>query len=614
MSVSFVLGSGPDHNNTQANASIWVNIDDGFSVGALGGEVSGTGTTGALRFEAPVHTADGQPVRWTATTTAPELRLLRASGQTGSDTLIVEVDAGVLARTTLQHTFMIDVAIDRPGVPGRHVPLVLKNNAPLLAAASPATLVGGSGRVYLDGWFPPQELAGLLDRLRITGAALGGASIVEDQRFIGSTNVLALDLSGAIPGQPIELRDSNALAPPLRLVATQALRDAAGFVELPFGRYRPGQFAPALSSLYFAADGKALRWAWDGSHWTLTVAALDGLIDLTPAPDETVLWAAEASHLLALDPLTLAVRERSAMVHHAWQGAGQADRVDGTQATGRKALTTSADGRIFGTLVDVDGRTYTGWLCSPRDNSRAPAPWLQSPRVCDAGMRPGGMFGGHAMHLVRSANGQALLTIGNEGWRTVYRASRRQWEGMSMTRDEPGRRFVALSDSGLRAVRDDGMLFESGLAPGLWILADSNTALGNLSDLLPLTHRAAGYGISGDGRIGIVYGVRTSGSGNAERATDAKAWIVDLRSVSAGSVPTAPVLATVAVPPLGCTATFTDGETCMHTVAISVAPGDRTAFLIGPRGLAAVPLPEPGASPSAAPRSRAWVRTGPGAK
>jgi hypothetical protein len=207
-----------------------------------------------------------------------------------------------------------------------------------------------------------------------------------------------------------------------------------------------------------------------------------------------------------------------------------------------------------------------------------------------------------------------LLTIGNEGWRTVYRASRRQWEGMSMTRDEPGRRFVALSDSGLRAVRDDGMLFESDLAPGLWILADSNTALGNLSDLLPLTHRAAGYGISGDGRIGIVYGVRTSGSGNAERATDAKAWIVDLRSVSAGSVPTAPVLATVAVPPLGCTATFTDGETCMHTVAISVAPGDRTAFLIGPRGLAAVPLAEPGASASAAPRSRAWVRTRPGAK
>jgi hypothetical protein len=30
-------------------------------------------------------------------------------------------------------------------------------------------------------------------------------------------------------------------------------------------------------------------------------------------------------------------------------------------------------------------------------------------------------------------------------------------------------------------------------------------------------------GISGDGRIGIVYGVRTAGGGSAERASDAKA-------------------------------------------------------------------------------------------
>lgn len=614
MSLAFVLGNGPDHNNTRANATIWVNVDEGFTVGPLGGEVSSTGSTAALRFEAAVQTTDGQPARWTATTAAPELRLLRASGQTGSDALIVEVDAGVLARTTLQHEFTIDVAIDRAGVPVRHVPVTVRNNAPLLATVSPPTLMGGRGRVYVDGWFPQQELSGLLDRLRITGAVLGGASIVEDPLFFGRTNVLALDLSGAIPGQPIELRDNNSTAPALQLSAKKALQDAAGFVTLPFGSYRPGQFAPALSSFYFATDGKAFRWAWDGSLWTLTEAALEGLIDLTPAPDERVLWAVETSDALALDPLTLAVRERGVMVPHAWQGAGPADRVDGTSPYGRKALTTSADGRAFATLVDVNGYPYTGWVCSPRDNSRAPAPWLQSPRVCDAGGRPGTQSPGAAMQLVRSANGQALLTNSDEGWRNVYRASRRMWESMTWTQGERGRRFVAISDSGLRSVRDDGMLFESRLSPSQSVLPDSNTALGNLSDLLPLTHRAAGFGLSGDGGIGIVYGMRTSGSGSAERAIDAKAWIIDIRSVSAGGAWSPTVLATAVVQPLGCTTAFAIGESCMHTVAITVAPGDRTAFLVGPRGVAAVPLPEQIAAPSAAPQNRVRVRSGPGAR
>jgi hypothetical protein len=81
---------------------------------------------------------------------------------------------------------------------------------------------------------------------------------------------------------------------------------------------------------------------------------------------------------------------------------------------------------------------------------------------------------------------------------------------------------------------------------------------------------------------------------------------------TAGSVSSAPVLATVAMQPLGCTAAFAEGETCLHTAAITVAPGDRTAFLVGPRGVAAVPLPEPGvASPSSAKRGLARMRIGP---
>jgi hypothetical protein len=43
---------------------------------------------------------------------------------------------------------------------------------------------------------------------------------------------------------------------------------------------------------------------------------------------------------------------------------------------------------------------------------------------------------------------------------------------------------------------------------------------------------------------------------------------------------------------VGCTSTtLATGETCQHTASITLAPGSDSAFVLGPRGVAAVALP-----------------------
>jgi hypothetical protein len=57
-------------------------------------------------------------------------------------------------------------------------------------------------------------------------------------------------------------------------------------------------------------------------------------------------------------------------------------------------------------------------------------------------------------------------------------------------------------------------------------------------------------------------------------------------------VSASPIVSALPLPSaVGCTAAFASGETCQHVASVSVAPGDGTAFVVGPRGVAAVGLP-----------------------
>ena len=203
-----------------------------------------------------------------------------------------------------------------------------------------------------------------------------------------------------------------------------------------------------------------------------------------------------------------------------------------------------------------------------------------APAPCDPGIRMGPESGTtFGTGLVRSANGSFVESIDPLGQRSIYRAAQRFWVGAGTLSN--GLTLVAAADTGLRIVRSDGMLLDG-----------NDKELGNLASVVPFTHVAGGYGLSSGGRFGLVYGYRVSGTGAAQRATDAMVWVIDLDTVATTGIANAPVIAAIALPQaVGCTDVLAAGESCQHTASISVAPGDATAFVLGPRGVAAVPLP-----------------------
>jgi hypothetical protein len=560
----------------------------GFSVNVsgvvyLGGDLDPTltaaSTTADLNWSNPVLTFDGVQANWTAVSMSPLLHLVRASGRTGVDALQVALDPAALVGNDTGFAPVVQLTIDRPGT--SHVPIQysVHNEIPTLQRVSPQTLVGSGGRIYIEGAFA-QYRSGLTDgtHLHVTGANVTAAQILADTRFVGDVLVLAVDVTGASPGTPVTLSVDSSLLPTqasLRVVAP--FRAAASFQTLPFASYRPAQFAPGLNSLYFSAPGTAYRWAYDGSAWVLSQASIAGLIDVAPAPDDSALYVSNAEHVIALDPTTFVQRSIGSLL-----GApASTTDFDATAMAGARALVFSADDRA---LASISDRNFTisrgsGWICS-QQTGRLVRELTTAPGPCDPGIQKspeaGTTFG---TGLVRSANGYFVESVGPLGERLIYRAAQRAW--VYAGKLSSGLTFVAAADTGLRIVRSDGMLLDG-----------NDKELGNLGSVLPFTHVAAGYGLSSGGRFGLVYGYRVTGTGAGQRATEAMVWVIDLNTVSTTGIATAPVIAAIALPQaVGCTDVLAAGETCQHNASISVAPGDGTAFVLGPRGVATVPLP-----------------------
>jgi hypothetical protein len=140
----------------------------------------------------------------------------------------------------------------------------------------------------------------------------------------------------------------------------------------------------------------------------------------------------------------------------------------------------------------------------------------------------------------------------------------------------------------LSAVADDGF----------WSV-DSNGVLRGgffdvaLASLVPATHVAGGYGITGDGRYALIYGYRIAQENGVERARDATLWIMDVNRLTGPPQDGAALVAAVPlVDAVGCTAALVAGETCLHSAQVVAAEGGGSVFVIGPRGLAAVPMPD----------------------
>jgi hypothetical protein len=572
---SIVFSAGPT-GGMPIGVTVNITVNDSFHVeGETQRMLTATSTAADLEWAHDVLTFDGVPARWTAVSQSPLLQVVTGSGMTGSDRLRLRLDPAAISLPDWTHTLPVTLSIDRAGTLPQTVQFSVRNMIPTLHAALPSTLVGSGGRVYLEGNFRhffADPLAS--NRLRVEGAVLGGGRLLADPRYLSDLVVLELDLTGATAGVPVRIHVDSALLPShVELSVQSPLRAATSYQALPFGMHRPGQYSPGLGAFYFSKPGTAYR--WQPGTASLVQASVAGLIDIAPSPDERRIYAATSSHLLTLHPQTLAQESASRVTD--WLGTEQ---TFSNAAEHTRGLSFSADGRALASLlVGAAEPSYNiGTVCT-LPISRASTMLIDAPRLCDPGTAMGGAPGPTPSGTVRSVNGSTVVSVNPTGWRASYRADQRHW--VSNTLLPNGVTIAAVSDSGGHLVRSDGM----------FITADG-TVLGNLGGVVPFTHRAGGYGLSSGGRFGLVYGYRTTGAGASERAGDAALWVVDLNDAAWAGVGGAPVVATLTLPSaVGCTAAFVEGEACRHMASISVAPGDGTAFVVGPRGVAAVTLP-----------------------
>jgi hypothetical protein len=311
----------------------------------------------------------------------------------------------------------------------------------------------------------------------------------------------------------------------------------------------------------------------------MTQRAWPNLSDVALQPDETKLYVTSGADVAALSNASLApVASGSLPSLSVWTG------FDSQTPAGASALAFSADGRalasMFGYLVEGQRqRRGPVWITGTPGGRALPA-LTDSPRQGDPGLSDWTTEKSPAdgVSLTRSANGHIVLAVDPSGARKSYSASLRSWSALSPL--PAGLGIAAVSDDGSWMVRSDGALLSGDIG---W---------GSLASVLPLTHVAGGFGLTGNGRYGLVYAYRIATENGAPRARDPMLWVVDLQGVPGTPLSADLVIARIALDDaVGCTTTLAADESCGHVAAVSTAPGGASAFVLGPRGIAAVALP-----------------------
>lgn len=557
-----------------------------------------------LQRASAVSVPDGATVTWSARSDVPWLRVLRASGLTGIDELRVQIDPSVLDEPAVESVAQLTVSVDRPGT----LPVVrnigVRNLLPRFDLVAPGVLTGGSATVYVHG--RTRSDAGLLRSgvLSASGATLLAARIESDTRFVGDVSLLAVDIGGITPGQPVTLRATAPLrTAQIVLPSAGTPTPPTGYFTLPLGAYRFPSFAAGSTAVAFAATDSVWRWGLSGGAWSAPqFVSLPGVIDVTHAPGEADVMASVGESIVALDAVSLVPRRQGNLV----SGPFVNDTLDARSPSRLGALRYARDGRAFAAVTNRDRTAIlgagVGWLAGCDQQGDAFSDIARSPCFSDPGAEylrdiSGGPVGAG---IARSANGHVLAMAYPAGGTELYRTLvQRREPGEQLA---PGRSVLAIDDAGAWRIRDDGLLSPAAGAAGV-----------ALSNGLPPGFVAGGYGLAGSGRFALVYAYRVASEPGGSRARDARLLMFDLRSglpvLSPTTVPLAQIDLTDAV---GCAVVpQVSGEPCVHTAHVLVTPGDRAAFVLGPRGIAASPLPAVTAAPAATGRERAQTKRPP---
>jgi len=205
------------------------------------------------------------------------------------------------------------------------------------------------------------------------------------------------------------------------------------------------------------------------------------------------------------------------------------------------------------------------------------------------------------VHTTVDAQGNAMTPwlAGSAGHRSAFGTSANAPGGTALKGDSADRFDIpdfpstvppaAIDDGGDVVLRSDGRLRAYAFQQ-------------DLSVNVPAGQLAGGWGLTGDGRFALLYTYAMSGSGDTAVASQPMLHVLDLgTSVGRGPVVEIAALPLPAVP--GCGLPRASGERCAHTAHVLADAAGTVAFVVGPRGVAAVPLP----APAMAARVRAHV-------
>lgn len=539
-------------------------------------------TPASLRWTSPVVSFDGAPWRWTAVSDRPWLRMRRGSGTSGVDALDIELDAQRFSDDVpFEDMARITLSIDKPGSLPVVVAIPVTNRLPGVKLVAPGAIVGDRGRLFVSGHRLDSALFARGD-LQVLGARVISATPRGDRRTPYDVNVFELEVDSATPGTPIELRIVRpALTTSVQVPVLPRASIAAGRVLLPDDSYGLPSFSARQSSWYFAGQDRVWRLHAGGPGWAVSSVSLPGVIDVDPLADETKLLAVGSRWVAHLDPLTLATTASAVPAADFWE----ARSIGGLRMTRHKILAHHVDGAAYATSSsDVRPLSFS---------SAHPTPTY----TWEFGTFSNGPG---AVGVVRSADHRRVAVhawgVGGSG-----SIAQIEMEGYSrlgafsrlVESFTPGPRLIGMAGTGpFTSLFDDGTVLSLGVTT-------------SLPSLLPVTHAAAGYGLSADASRALIHAVRRQGTGPAEHASDALLLVVDLR-------PTPQVTATLPMSgAVGCLLPRAAAQPCDPGAAIVFEPQGRAALVIGRQAAEVVPLPEvvavAGASSVAARSRRADV-------
>lgn len=566
----------------QVVATVTVYVAQPFYGTGFHAQATATSPASALAVKGQVITTDGAPAVWTVKSLSPWIRVMRESGVTGRDEVQLEVDQLALATFDWSNTAgKLSISLDRPDTSPITIGVDIDNQIPRIRRAINSTLTGKTARLFVTGKFSPY--AQTVDQLKVSGARLVKQTLIWDSRFIGGEGVLALDLTDLTPGTPVKVRIDSTLSP--SEVAVQAIATPvvpSGSLPLPFGVRRPPHFAASSNSLYFSGNGTVYRWAHDGTAWrALKSASVEGLIDIALNADETRLFAITKKSVVELDPSTLAQVKVGLF-------PGATSSFPGNEFaqnawSGLNAFATTSDGRTFASVIgsypEIGSRGIS-WIVGNQywigDNlADSPSERGPGPSTRYFGANPQFDSG-----LIRSPNGQTLIALQPDRMMRLYQTSTLYWSDFYQLAGDTT--LAAISDDAQIYIQSDGVLFKQGVQQGP-----------SVAGRLPQDYQAGGYGLSGDGKTVFIYGYKTDDSTGKPIASNAGIWAIDIHDLINTPLDRSPISANIALgSPLGCLPPTSSGETCAHAVTITTAQGSRSLFLSGPRGMAAVSLPD----------------------